>query len=91
MGNIRISAFIECSELVDADGLEVDDKCSESNRSDWDVIISIIDNCVFSEIIECAWVCIHAKVYSIIISTFNAELVYEDFSSKSQNSFYEII
>ena len=100
MGSTRISAFIERSELADVDGLEADDKCSESNRSDWsdcfnhsdhDVTISIIDDCVLSEAIECAWVYIHTEICSITISIFNAELVHGDFSSKFQNLFSEII
>ena len=91
MGSTRISAFTKHSELIDAGELGIDDKCSESDHSDWDVIISIIDDYVLSEVIECAWVCLYIRDSSITISIFDVELVYEDSSSKSQNSFFEII
>jgi hypothetical protein len=82
IGNIRIFA----SGLAGADGLEADDKCSELlDCSDYDITISIIDDCVLSEVIRCAW------DYSITVSIFGTELVHEDSSPKSQNSFSEII
>ena len=80
MSNIWISAFIEYSEFVDVNGLEVNDKCSESDCSDWDIIISIIDDYVLSEVIGCAWVCLCVRNSNIIVSMFDVEFVYEDFS-----------
>ena len=64
MSNIWISIPIEYLGFIDIDDeFEVDDKYSElSNRSDYDIIISIIDNYVLSKIIEYAWVCVSLEV-----------------------------
>ena len=58
---------------------------------DYDIIVFIINDYIFFEIIEYIWVYIYIKACNIIISIFNIKFVYKVFFLKFQNSFFEII
>ena len=92
MNNIWIFISIKYFKFINIDKFKVNDKYFESlNYFDWNIIILVINDYIFFEIIKYAWIYIYTRICNIIISIFDIKFIYEISFLKSQNSFFEII